>query len=61
MGELLTSKMKIMNKAVCIVIHFLYLMVADYFTEITCLRLQMKSVLDHPLSLRQIKFQTLLL
>lgn len=61
MDELLTLILKLMNIVIHSTIHLSYLKVQDYFTEIMCLGLQMKTTQDHSLSSRQIKFQTLLL
>lgn len=61
MDELLTLILKLMNIVIHSTIHLSYLKVTDYFTEIMCLGLQMKTTQDHSLSSRQIKFQTLLL
>lgn len=61
MDELLTLILKLMNILIHSTIHLSYLKVTDYFTEIMCLGLQMKTTQDHSLSSRQIKFQTLLL
>lgn len=52
---------KLMNIVIHSTIHLSYLKVTDYFTEIMCLGLQMKTTQDHSLSGRQTKFQTLLL
>lgn len=61
LDELLTLIQKLMNIVIHSTIHLSYLKVTDYFTEIMCLGLQMKTTQDHSLSRRQIKFQTLLL
>lgn len=61
MDELLTLIPKLMNIVIRSTIHLSYLKVTDYFTEIMCLGLQMKTTQDHSLFSRQIKFQTLLL
>lgn len=61
LDELLTLIVKLMNIVIHSTIHLSYLKVTDYFTEIMCLGLQMKTTQDHSLSSRQIKFQTLLL
>lgn len=60
-NELLTLTLKLMNIVIHSTIHLSYLKVTDYFTEIMCLGLQMKTTQDHSLFSRQIKFQTLLL
>lgn len=54
LDELLTLIQKLMNIVIHSTIHLSYLKVTDYFTEIMCLGLQMKTTQDHSLSRRQI-------
>ena len=57
----LNLTLELMKTVITATIYLSYLTVTDYFTEIMCPGLQMESTWDHPLSCRQIKFQTLLL